>query len=123
MLRVICKKLIREKILVQYKTNWDFLYSYLEKIRIYTNMEKLKTNFIIINLKKYIVSIMSVSFIVDLVLYSTTNLQAAKDGLKLWANSVVPSLFPFFVATEILCNTNLVYFIRKIFKKTDTKNI
>lgn len=123
MLRVICKKLIREKILVQYKTNWDFLYSYLEKIRIYTNMEKLKTNFIIINLKKYIVSIISVSFIVALVLYSTTNLQAAKDGLKLWANSVVPSLFPFFVATEILCNTNLVYFVRKIFKKTDTKNI
>ena len=123
MLRVICKKLIREKILVQYKTNWDFLYSYLEKIRIYTNMEKLKTNFIIINLKKYIVSIISVSFIVALVLYSTTNLQAAKDGLKLWANSIVPSLFPFFVATEILCNTNLVYFVRKIFKKTDTKNI
>ena len=86
-------------------------------------MEKLKTNFIIINLKKYIVSIMSVSFIVALVLYSTTNLQATKDGLKLWANSVVPSLFPFFVATEILCNTNLVYFVRKIFKKTDTKNI
>ena len=86
-------------------------------------MEKLKTNFIIINLKKYIVSIISVSFIVALVLYSTTNLQAAKDGLKLWANSIVPSLFPFFVATEILCNTNLVYFVRKIFKKTDTKNI
>ena len=76
-------------------------------------MEKLKTNFIIINLKKYIVSIISVSFIVALVLYSTTNLQATKDGLKLWANSVVPSLFPFFVATEMLSYTNVVSFLGK----------
>ena len=80
-------------------------------------MEKLKTNFIVINLKKYIVSIISVGFIITLVLFSTTNLQAAKAGLKLWANSVVPSLFPFFVATEILCNTNLVYVAGKYLRK------
>lgn len=80
-------------------------------------MEKLKNNFIVINLRKYIVSIISVCFIVTLVLYSNTNLQAAKDGLKLWANSVVPSLFPFFVATEILCNTNLIYIAGKILNK------
>ncbi len=86
-------------------------------------MEKLKTNFIVINLKKYLVSIISLCFIIALVLYSNTNMQAAKDGLKLWANSVVPSLFPFFVATEILCNTNLVYIARKILKKTNSKNI
>lgn len=86
-------------------------------------MEKLKANFLIINLKKYLVSIISVCFIIALVVYSNTNLQAAKDGLKLWANSVVPSLFPFFVATEILCNTNFVYIVRKIFKKANSKNI
>lgn len=80
-------------------------------------MEKLKTNFLVINLKKYIVSILSVGFIITLILYSNTNLEAAKNGLKLWANSVVPSLFPFFVATEILCSTNLVYIVRENFRK------
>lgn len=80
-------------------------------------MEKIKTNFIVINFKKYIVSIISICFIIALVLYSNTNFQAAKDGLKLWANSVVPSLFPFFVATEILCNTNLVYIAGKYLRK------
>ena len=80
-------------------------------------MEKLKTNFIIINFKKYFISIISVGFIITLIAFSTTNLQAAKDGLKLWANSVVPSLFPFFVATEILCNTNLVYVAGKYLRK------
>ncbi len=84
-------------------------------------MEKLKNNFIVINLKKYIVSIISVIFIITLVLYSNTNLEAAKKGLNLWANSVVPSLFPFFVATEILCNTNLIYIVRKNFRKTSKK--
>jgi sporulation integral membrane protein YlbJ len=35
-------------------------------------------------------------------------MQAAKDGLILWAESVVPSLFPFFVASDLLCKTNLI---------------
>ena len=29
--------------------------------------------------------------------------------MSLWANSVIPSLFPFFVATELLIHTNLFY--------------
>ena len=33
---------------------------------------------------------------------------AVKNGLSLWANSVVPSLFPFFVATELLSHTNII---------------
>lgn len=80
-------------------------------------MEKIKSNFIVISLKKYLVSIISVIFIVTLVLYSNSNLQAAKEGLILWANNVVPSLFPFFVATEILCSTNIISFIGKILEK------
>ena len=80
-------------------------------------MEKLKTNFIVINLKKYLVSILSLVFIVTLILYSETNIEAAKNGLKLWVNSVIPSLFPFFVATEILCSTNLVNLAGKFLQK------
>ena len=80
-------------------------------------MEKLKTNFIIINLKRYLISIISLAFVITLILYSETNIIAAKNGLKLWANSVIPSLFPFFVATEILCSTNLVYLAGKFLRK------
>lgn len=80
-------------------------------------MEKVRANFIVVSVKKYIVSIISVIFIVTLVLYSNSNLVAAKEGLLLWWNSVVPSLFPFFVATEILCSTNIIYLAGKILEK------
>ena len=80
-------------------------------------MEKVKTNFFVISLKKYSLSLISLLFIITLVLYSNSTLKAAKEGLILWANNVVPSLFPFFVATEILCNTNIINFIGKILEK------
>jgi sporulation integral membrane protein YlbJ len=80
-------------------------------------MEKVKANFIVVNFKKYIVSIFSVIFIITLVLYSKSNLQAAKEGLILWANNVVPSLFPFFVATEILCSTNIISIVGRFLEK------
>ncbi len=56
-------------------------------------------------------------FVVCLVLFSSSNITAAKSGLKLWANSVVPSLFPFFIATEILSKTNLPRLFGRIFGK------
>ena len=53
-------------------------------------MEKLKNNFIVINLKKYIVSIISVIFIITLVLYSNTK-YLYSVGNAFWA---VKSLMP-----------------------------
>ena len=47
-------------------------------------------------------------FTVFLLLFSSDNLLAAKNGLLLWACSVVPSLLPFFIATELLGYTNIV---------------
>lgn len=84
-------------------------------------MERVKSN--LTYLKKYSISIICLIFAVSLVLYSKTNLEAARQGLKLWANSVVPSLFPFFVATELLCCTNLVNLARKVFEKANSKII
>lgn len=74
-----------------------------------------KYKFHIIQLKKIIPSLILILFIIGLMLFSNTNLMAAKKGLTLWANSIVPSLFPFFVATELLSKTNFVYFIGKFF--------
>ena len=56
-------------------------------------------------------------FLICLILFSSTNMQAAKSGLKLWANSVIPSLFPFFIATEVLSKTRIPYQFGKIFNK------
>lgn len=47
-------------------------------------------------------------------MFLSSNLKAAKDGLILWATAVVPSLFPFFVSTELLNNTNIVSYLGKL---------
>ena len=47
-------------------------------------------------------------------MFSSSNLKAAKDGLILWATAVVPSLFPFFVSTELLNNTSIVSYLGKL---------
>lgn len=68
---------------------------------------------IILNLRKNIFSIVFITFILTLLLFSNTNLSAARTGLTLWAKFVVPTLFPFFVATELLLHTNIITIIGK----------
>lgn len=63
---------------------------------------------LVLSLKKFLFPAIIFCFILCLVLFSESNLQSAKDGLFLWTNSIVPSLFPFFVATELLCSTNFI---------------
>lgn len=53
----------------------------------------------------------------SLLIFSKSNLPAIKNGLILWANSVIPSLFPFFVATELLMYTNFVNILGKVLNK------
>ncbi len=72
---------------------------------------------ILVLLKKNIISVLSVLFVICLVIFSKSNLTATLDGIKLWANSVLPSLFPFFVAVELLGNTNVVYYLSKFLDK------
>ena len=62
----------------------------------------------IIKIKNMILPIIICTFIVLLLLFSKNNLLAAKSGLALWANSVLPSLLPFFIATELLSYTNVI---------------
>ena len=70
-----------------------------------------------IKLKRYFLPLTLFFFTICLVVFSSSNLVAAKNGLMLWANSVVPSLFPFFVATELLSQTNMPYLLGRIFNK------
>ena len=68
-----------------------------------------KANFYVVKLKRNFIPLIFIGFTFCLLLFSKSNLPAIKSGLSLWANSVVPSLFPFFVATELLMHTGIVY--------------
>ena len=76
-----------------------------------------KCNFYIVKLKHFILPFILIAFTMCLVVFSNTNLVAAKNGLILWANSIVPSLFPFFVATELLSHTNFIYYLGRILNR------
>jgi len=78
---------------------------------------KNKFNVIFLSLKNNILPTLIIIFVICLVLFSNQNLSATKNGLLLWANSVVPALLPFFIATELLSHTNVVAFIGKLLNK------
>ena len=82
-------------------------------VSISTSSKNVKTRFAVFSIKKYILPATFVLFVIGLVTFSSSNLTAAKSGLKLWANNVVPSLFPFFIATNLLSHTNIINYISK----------
>lgn len=71
----------------------------------------------ILSLKRNILPIIFVFIAFCLVIFSRTNLSAAKNGLTLWATCVVPSLFPFFVITNLLSRTKVVSVFGKLLDK------
>ncbi len=77
----------------------------------------LKNNFIVVKLKRNFISLLFLLFTISILIFSNSNLTAVKSGISLWATSVVPSLFPFFVATELLMHTNIVYHIGNILNR------
>lgn len=77
----------------------------------------IKQHFYTIKIKRNIIPLCFLLFTLSLLLFSKTNLPSIKQGLSLWANSVVPSLFPFFVATELLMHTNIISHLGNILNK------
>ena len=77
------------------------------------NKRKSKVKIWVYSIKRNGLAIVFCLFCFGLVLFSKTNLTAAKDGLILWATAVVPSLFPFFVSTELLSYTNIIKYLGK----------
>ena len=61
----------------------------------------------LINIQTYLPFVI-VIVIVCLVLFPNKVIEAAKSGIKLWGLVVFPSLFPFFILTDLLNNTNLI---------------
>lgn len=73
--------------------------------------------FFVLSFKRNILPIIFVFIAICLVIFSKTNLSAASNGLILWATCVVPSLFPFFVISNLLSNTKVVSFTGKLLDK------
>lgn len=71
----------------------------------------------VLKLKKLVIPASICIFTFFLILFSSDNLLAAKNGLMLWALSVVPSLLPFFIATELLSYTNIVSVLGRFLNK------
>ena len=70
-----------------------------------------------INLRKNIISVAFLLFTFSLIVFSKSNIVAVKNSLNIWVNNVVPSLLPFFMATELLNHTNIPKIIGKLFNK------
>ena len=76
------------------------------------------------NIKLYIHSIENVFFtiifslfIFSLIIFSKSNILSVKSGLNIFINSIIPSLLPFFVATELLSYTNIIHIIGNLLNK------
>ena len=76
-----------------------------------------KIKFLVFNMKKSFIPICICLFTIFLLVFSNANLSSAKTGLALWANSVVPSLLPFFIATELLGYTNVISILGKLLNR------
>lgn len=76
-----------------------------------------KKNIFIISFNKYILSFLLFIFTCCLLIFSTQNLSAAKTGISLWADSVLPALLPFFIATELLSYTYIIPLLGKVLNK------
>lgn len=62
----------------------------------------------VIYVKRLTIPVLCLVFILCLVAFSKTAVAAASRGIMLWFDIVFPSLFPFFVASEILNATGFV---------------
>lgn len=77
-------------------------------------LRKSKNRFIFLSIKRNIIPTIFCFFTVCLVIFSKSNLVASKNGLLLWFNNIVPSLLPFFIATELLSYTNVITKLGKL---------
>jgi sporulation integral membrane protein YlbJ len=62
----------------------------------------------VIYLKNLLFPFLCICFILLLILFSSTAVEAASNGIRLWLYVVFPSLFPFFVASQFLSRTGFV---------------
>ena len=78
-------------------------------------------NIIVINFKKYVLTIFSIFLIICLLIFAENNILACKTGLNIFIQKVFPTLFPFLIATDILYNSNFIHILEKYTNSFITK--
>ena len=63
---------------------------------------------IIYKLKEYFFPFIIISFTICLILFPTSNIKAARQGIDLFITGILPSLFPFFIAADLLSYTKII---------------
>ena len=63
---------------------------------------------------KFIIKILLILFIFFLIIYSKSNIEAVSNSISLFIEKVFPSLFPFFIATDLLSHTNMLQIFNKL---------
>lgn len=67
------------------------------------------------NLFNKLIFILFLLILILLLIFQKQNLYISKNVLSLWFNTLIPSLFPFLVFTEVLVNCNISYYFGKLF--------
>ncbi|NLP46123.1 MAG: sporulation integral membrane protein YlbJ [Epulopiscium sp.] len=68
------------------------------------------------NFKNRVLQIFILIFVINILLYAKIVISAAQKGLLLWFNTVLPSLFPFFIGTQFMIDFGLVQWIGYLFE-------
>jgi len=67
-------------------------------------------------LRKIIIMLIILLFLVQILIYSSDVIKSVRFAFDIWKNNVFPSLFPFFVLSEILIKLGFVEIAGKFFK-------
>ncbi len=74
----------------------------------------MKFKYYIFSLKRNFFALILIVFTFCLFIFSKSNLDSARNSLILWAKFVVPSLFPFFVLSELMSHTNIISILGRL---------
>lgn len=63
---------------------------------------------------KFLIKVFLILFIIFLIIFSKTNILAVQNAISLFFEKVFPSLFPFFIAADLLSHTNIINILNTI---------
>lgn len=64
-----------------------------------------------LNFSKYLMIFIVLFIVITIVIYPAESVDAAYNGLIVWATIVIPALLPFFIGSDLLINLGVVKFI------------
>ncbi|MCT4544217.1 MAG: hypothetical protein N4A63_11790 [Vallitalea sp.] len=65
--------------------------------------------------KNFIVNVLLISLLIIILILPQSSMEAAKEGLLLWFNVMIPTLFPFILLSNIIIHSSIISYINYIF--------